>query len=76
MEAVKNLRSDWDELLELASRVEHSLLSQDRHMHEQEMDQQVKEFRMETIRFRNSFDTEGPLVPGLTPAVAVERLGG
>ena len=30
---------------------------------------------METIRFRNSFDTEGPLVPGLTPQAAIVRLG-
>ena len=36
---------------------------------------QVKAFVVKTIQFRNSFDTEGPLVPGLLPSEAVSRLG-
>ena len=35
----------------------------------------MKEFVVETIQFRNSFDTEGPLTPGLLPDEAVARLG-
>ncbi len=42
---------------------------------EREVDKQVKSFVVETIQFRNSFDTEGPLVPGLLPNEAVARLG-
>ena len=30
---------------------------------------------MEMIKFSNSFDTEGPLVPGLSPHAAIQRLG-
>ena len=36
---------------------------------------QVKAFVVETIQFRNSFDAEGPLVPGLLPSEAITRLG-
>ena len=44
-------------------------------MHEQESSKAVKEFVVETIQFRNAFDTEGPLVPGLVPSDAVSRVG-
>ncbi len=55
--------------------VKHQLLSEQRRYHEREVDKQVKAFVVETIQFRNSFDTEGPLVPGLAPNEAVTRLG-
>ena len=35
----------------------------------------MKAFVVRTIQFRNSFDTEGPLVPGLVPSEAAIRLG-
>lgn len=53
----------------------YELLIRDRLTHEQETDKAVKEFVVETIQFRNTFDTEGPLVPGLIPNEAVSRVG-
>ncbi len=55
--------------------VQCSLLSEQRLYHEREVDKQVKAFVVKTIQFRNNFDTEGPLVPGLAPNEAVTRLG-
>ena len=48
---------------------------EERLSHEREVDKQIQEFRVESIQFRNSFDNEGPLVPGLIPSEAVTRLG-
>ena len=53
----------------------HELLSEHRLVYEQEVDKQVKAFSVKTIQFRNSFDSEGPIVPGLTPTEAITRLG-
>ena len=69
------LRDDWAALIELAEEVKSQLLSKQRVFFEREVDKQVKAFVVETIQFRNSFDTEGPLVPGLLPNEAVTRLG-
>ena len=55
--------------------VHDELLVHQRLTHEQETIKQVKEFVVHTIQFRNEFDTEGPLVPGLTPNEAVSRVG-
>ena len=55
--------------------MQQCLLSEQRLSHDREVDKQVKAFVVETIQFRNSFDTEGPLVPGLTPSEAGSRLG-
>ena len=41
---------------------------------ERELDKQVKEFMVTIIQFRNKFDVEGPVVPGLMPREAVDRL--
>ena len=70
-----SLRDEWDKLISLADSVRHRLLSDQRIHYEREIDKQVKAFVVETIQFRNSFDTEGPLVPGLLPSEAVSRLG-
>ncbi len=51
------------------------LLTKERLIHEQECGKAVKDFVVETIKFRNAFDTEGPLVPGLIPVEAVSRVG-
>jgi len=72
---VNGLRAQWDNLTKKAETVKHFLLVEKRQDYESEVDKQVKSFGVETIRFRNSFDSEGPLVPGLYPSVAVERLG-
>ena len=53
----------------------YNLLSEDRLVYEQEVDKQVKAFSVKTIQFRNSFDSEGPIVPGLSPNEAITRLG-
>ena len=55
--------------------VKNLLLVDQRLIHIQETVKQVKEFVVQTIQFRNTFDTEGPLVPGLTPTEAVSRVG-
>ena len=70
-----SLRAEWDALTGLADRVQHQLLLAQRLHYEREVEKQVKAFVVETIQFRNSFDTEGPLVPGLIPNEAVSRLG-
>lgn len=70
-----SLRDDWTSLTELAESVRTRLLSEQRGLFEREVDKQVKSFVVETIQFRNSFDMEGPLVPGLLPNEAVTRLG-
>ena len=70
-----SLRDEWEKLTWLADSIQHRLLSEKRLHYEREVDKQVKEFVVETIQFRNSFDTEGPLVPGLLPSEAVTRLG-
>lgn len=75
MQQVDSLRDDWDKLISLVDSVRCRLLSEQRLHYEREVDKQVKAFVVETIQFRNSFDTEGPLVPGLQPNEAVSRLG-
>ncbi len=70
-----SLRDDWRALTDLADHVQHQLLSEQRLLFEREVDKQVKAFVVKTIQFRNSFDTEGPLVPGLIPSEAAVRLG-
>ncbi len=72
---VDGLRAQWETLTNKADVVKHVLLCEKRQDYESEVDKQVKSFGVETIRFRNSFDSEGPLVPGLRPNIAVERLG-
>ena len=69
------LRNQWEILTGLAETVRCNLLSERRSDFEGEVDKQVKSFAVETIRFRNSFDSEGPLVPGLLPDDATSRVG-
>lgn len=75
IQKVDTLRDKWSALITLAEDVRIQLLSKQRVFFEREVDKQVKGFVVETIQFRNSFDTEGPLVPGLLPNDAVSRLG-
>jgi len=75
VQQVDTLREEWTTLTELADSVKHRLLTEQRLSYEREVDKQVKAFVVETIQFRNSFDTEGPLVPGLLPSEAITRLG-
>ena len=75
VQQVDSLRDDWKALTDHALQVQYKLLSEQRLLFEREVDKQVKAFVVETIQFRNSFDSEGPLVPGLIPSEAVSRLG-
>lgn len=68
------LRKQWSDLIENANRVRKELLQERRQQLEQELDKQVKSFVVEVIRFRNSFDVEGPNVSGLEPNEAARRL--
>ncbi len=70
-----SLRDNWTILTQLAEETRQRLLGEQRTIWEREVDKKVKSFVVLTIQFRNSFDMEGPLVPGLTPNEAVVRLG-
>ena len=72
---VEQMRPEWKTITELSEQVQHQLLNRQRLHFERMVDKQVQSFRVDTIQFRNSFDSEGPLVPGLSPAEAVTRLG-
>jgi energy-coupling factor transporter ATP-binding protein EcfA2 len=72
---VSTLRVDWKEIMELAERVQHSLLAKRRIHFEHLVDSEVQSFNVDSNQFHNSFDSEGPLVPGLSSTEAVRRLG-
>lgn len=74
VEEVDNLRDEWVKLMTLAEKVRDELLVQKRGIFEQELDKEVKAFVVNVIQFRNSFDSQGPGVPGVRPAEAVARL--
>ncbi|XP_048577711.1 dynein axonemal heavy chain 8 isoform X3 [Nematostella vectensis] len=74
VEEVDSLRDEWVKLMELAEKVREELLVKKRGMFEQELDKEVKAFVVNVIQFRNSFDSQGPGVPGVRPAEAVARL--
>ncbi|XP_071818739.1 dynein axonemal heavy chain 5-like isoform X4 [Apostichopus japonicus] len=71
---VEALRDSWQMVLDLAEECRVRLLREKRGAFEQELDKQVKLFVVEVIQFRNSFDSQGPAVPGVQPAEAVARL--
>ncbi|XP_041462850.1 dynein heavy chain 8, axonemal-like [Lytechinus variegatus] len=74
VEEVEKLRDNWQEVVDLAEKCRIKLLKERRGAFEQELDKQVKLFVVEVIQFRNSFDSQGPAVPGVQPAEAVARL--
>ncbi|XP_030850579.1 dynein heavy chain 8, axonemal isoform X3 [Strongylocentrotus purpuratus] len=74
VEEVEKLRDNWQEVVDLAEKCRIRLLKERRGAFEQELDKQVKMFVVEVIQFRNSFDSQGPAVPGVQPAEAVARL--
>ncbi|XP_071504103.1 dynein axonemal heavy chain 5-like [Diadema antillarum] len=74
VEEVDKLRDSWQEVVDLAEKRRVKLLRERRGAFEQELDKQVKLFVVEVIQFRNSFDSQGPAVPGVQPAEAVARL--
>ncbi|CAF1326895.1 unnamed protein product [Adineta steineri] len=74
LQECSQLRDKWSELMLNADRVRKLLLQERRQQLEQELDKQVKSFVVEVIRFRNSFDVEGPNVPDLGPLEASKRL--
>uniref|UniRef100_A0A7M5WVD3 Uncharacterized protein n=2 Tax=Clytia hemisphaerica TaxID=252671 RepID=A0A7M5WVD3_9CNID len=74
LQTVSSLRDKWSELLVLAEKISQRLIHEHRSIFEQELDKQVKEFVVAVIRFRNSFDSQGPGVPGILPKEAALRL--
>ncbi|XP_077977225.1 dynein axonemal heavy chain 8-like isoform X3 [Glandiceps talaboti] len=74
VEEVNNLRDKWQEVIDMAEAARVKLLKEQRTAFEQELDKQTKLFVVEVIQFRNSFDAQGPAVPGVPPAEAVSRL--
>ncbi|XP_033113255.1 dynein heavy chain 5, axonemal-like isoform X2 [Anneissia japonica] len=74
VEEVSALRDKWQDVIDLAENCRIKLLKERRGAFEQELDKQVKLFVVEVIQFRNSFDSQGPAVPGVQPAEAVSRL--
>ncbi|RDD45872.1 Dynein heavy chain 5, axonemal [Trichoplax sp. H2] len=74
VQEVRNLREEWQKLLLLAEKVRYQLMVTHRTAFEQELDKQIKAFVVDVIQFRNSFDAQGPAIPGIRPAEAVKRL--
>ncbi|XP_071954985.1 uncharacterized protein [Antedon mediterranea] len=74
VEEVNALRDRWQDVIDLAESCRVKLLKERRGAFEQELDKQVKLFVVEVIQFRNSFDSQGPAMPGVQPAEAVSRL--
>ncbi|XP_067674368.1 uncharacterized protein [Haliotis asinina] len=74
VEEVDQLRTKWQEMVDLADEVREVLLKERGGAFEQELDKQVKTFVVEVIQFRNAFDAQGPAVPGIPPSEAVSRL--
>ena len=74
IEQVTSLRDNWSNLMKSAENVRKILLQDKRNTLEQELDKQVKTFVVEVIRFRNSFDANGPSVIGIDPYEALRRL--
>ena len=60
--------------MRLADDLGQNLVKERRTAFEQELDKQLKTFVVEVIQFRNAFDAQGPAVPGIRPAEAVQRL--
>ncbi|XP_070568705.1 dynein axonemal heavy chain 5-like isoform X4 [Ptychodera flava] len=74
VEEVEGLRDRWQEVIDMAESSRVRLLKEQRLAFEQELDKQTKLFVVEVIQFRNSFDAQGPAVPGVPPSEAVTRL--
>ncbi|CAK8694917.1 unnamed protein product [Clavelina lepadiformis] len=74
LQQVESLRQKWVELVMFADELGQSLVKERRTSFEQELDKQLKTFVVEVIQFRNAFDAQGPAVPGVRPAEAVQRL--
>eukprot|EP00118_Oscarella_pearsei_P013596 m.109954 g.109954 ORF g.109954 m.109954 type:complete len:5180 (+) comp37381_c0_seq5:135-15674(+) len=74
VEQVSNLRTSWNELVSSAQHVRHQLMVDQRRSFERQLDKEVKEFLVKVIQLRNSFDAEGPSVPGIKPSEALSRL--
>ena len=69
-----SLRQNWIDLVVFADELGQTLVKERRTSFEQELDKQLKTFVVEVIQFRNAFDAQGPAVPGVKPAEAVQRL--
>lgn len=74
IDQVSSLREKWAHLMKNAEDARVLLLQEKRNALEQELDKQVKTFVVEVIRFRNSFDAQGPSVASIEPLEAVRRL--
>ncbi|KDO29332.1 hypothetical protein SPRG_05868 [Saprolegnia parasitica CBS 223.65] len=68
------VRSTWRKLVDYAEEVTDNL-SEVQGKFKKQLTKDVKEFQADAISFRAEYSTNGPMVSGLKPSEAVERLG-
>eukprot|EP00002_Diphylleia_rotans_P021973 TRINITY_DN428_c1_g1_i1.p1 TRINITY_DN428_c1_g1~~TRINITY_DN428_c1_g1_i1.p1 ORF type:complete len:4548 (+),score=958.95 TRINITY_DN428_c1_g1_i1:229-13872(+) len=73
LEQVSNIRSTWRSLIQNATSV-HENLMQLQVNFKRELIRSIKAFQVDVIQFRNDFDSNGPMIPGLKPSETIERL--
>jgi len=69
----ENIRKTWEQLVVKAVQVRNELQGQ-QGQYKLNLIQAVNSLTIDVKAFRNDFDTEGPMVPGLEPRDALERL--
>jgi len=69
----ENIKKQWDQLVVKAVQVRNELQGQQGH-YKLSLIQAINSLTIDVKAFRSDFDTEGPMVPGLEPRDALERL--
>ncbi|CAM9363245.1 unnamed protein product, partial [Sphacelaria rigidula] len=67
------IRLTWRKLLEACERVTHNLQSV-QGKYKKQLIRNVKELKEDVAKFRNEWEASGPMVQGISPLEAVERL--
>ncbi|CAD2217240.1 hypothetical protein AGDE_15028 [Angomonas deanei] len=73
LDRVEDLRFKWRKLKKAASNRTTEINSM-QHGFKKGLTQEVQKFSAEVVAFRNDYDTNGPMVEGLQPQDAMERL--
>ena len=73
VDAVGDLRYSWRKLLQVANEV-NAQLAELQTSFKRDLVRNVKTFVQDVTQFRLDFEANGPMVPGIAPADAVERL--
>lgn len=73
MDCVEDLRFRWRKLHKAAQRSVNSINTM-QHDFKRGLTQEVQKFGAEVVVFRNDYDAHGPMVEGLRPQEAMERL--